>query len=210
MMIATVDSRLVVRQAARIVFGTILFIGAGAIVLRMPFGLFGHEIADVLAWTWLAAICGALATRVVASFLPSGSPSRSLLHLSFVVPAIGIALVLPLSLHLIYFVLFEGDLRGFNEWATYSMVFAGLAHVVFATLTAVRASQLARGKSPMGVGVIYAGSVAAGMIPLPVIPCLLIAITGIPIVPLLHLMKPLAARERAALETLPRAVARPA
>ena len=206
------DSRMIARQLARLVFGSILGIGAAVLLSRTQFrgGESSDSLASVLEWTWLAAFIGGLATLVAASYVPFDWPARSLLHASFVVPAAGMALVLPLTVHLGYFVTFGNGLSGFDEWVGLSVLFTGVAHVVFAVMATVRASQLARGKPAISIGFIYACSVAAGMIPFPVIPSLLIAITGLPILPLLYLMKPLANRERAALVPLPRAVARPA
>lgn len=202
-------------QAARVAFGAVLIAGAAAIVSRASFhGLLGHgegsRLAALFGWTWLGALAAGAIAYTIGSYLPPRGRRERLLHLSFVVPAAGLALMLPLSLHLLYSLAIDSSLGGFDEWVGLSLVLTGFAHVVFAAMTMVRGSQLARGKPAISVGVIYLTSVAAGSIPFPIIPSLFIAVTGLPIVPLLYAMQPLAARERATADPLPRAIVRSA
>lgn len=197
------------RQMARVVFGAVLVIGACVLVYRVwshRLELHEHEIAaGVLSWTWLVAIIAALVAHVAVSWSGGSLAGEKLLRASLVVPAAGLALVLPLTIHLLWFRFVEGSVAEFDEWASLSMVFAGPAHVTFLITASRRASQLARGEPAMSVPAIYGLCVVTGMAPLPVIPSILIALTGLPILPLLYGMAPLAAHERAALDTLPRA-----
>lgn len=202
-------------QAARVAFGAVLLVGAVLIVDRASFhGLIGRsehsQLAGLFGWTWLAALVAGAIAYAVASYLPPAGRRERLLHLSFVVPAAGLALMLPLSLHLLYCLALDRNLAGFDEWVGLSIVLVGFAHVAFAATMALRASQLARGKPAITIGAVYFSSVAAASIPFPVVPSLFVAITGLPILPLLWAMQPLAARERATADPLPRAIVRSA
>lgn len=202
-------------QAARVTFGGVLLVGAVLVVERTRFhGLMGHSdhshLASLFGWTWLAALAAGAIAYAVASYLPPAGRRERLLHLSFVVPAAGLALMLPLSIHLLYSLAINRDAGGFDEWVGLSIVLVGFAHVVFAATAILRASQLARGKPAIPIGAVYFATVAAGSIPFPVVPSIFIALTGLPILPLLWAMQPLAARERATADPLPRAIVRSA
>ena len=198
-------------QAARVAFGAVLLAGAAVMVAkgRLHMSTEDAQTPGVIAWTWLVAAVAAAKTYAIASYLPPAGRRDRLLHLSLVVPAAGLALVLPLTLHLLWFQIVDHSVAGFDDWVGISILFAGFAHVVFALLASLRASQLARGVPAIPVSTIYFACVAAGSLPFPVVPSIIIALTGLPILPLLLAMKPLAAREREAPAPLPRAIARP-
>jgi hypothetical protein len=184
------------RRISRIIFGVLLIAGAARIAARLiagnPTGS-SDETATMFAWTWGAAIAGAVLVRWV---LPIRA-REGLITASLVVPAIGVALLSPLTVHLVAVMLVDHSARGFDDWVVMSMLYTGLAHVVFVAMTAIRAAQLARGRKAITVGAIYVGSVAAGMVPFPIIPSVIIALTGIPIFPALLYMQRIAERERA-------------
>lgn len=188
-------------QAARVAFGLVLVAGAARVVCiahaASHAAVTGSATAVALGHAWLAATAAAVATYAILRILPQVREREHIREASFVLPAIGAALVLPLSVHALWKLASGAGLHDFDEWAWLSIVFTGLAHVVFAISAAVRASQLARGKPPIHTGMIYAITIAAGMFPFPVLPSIYIALTGIPILPLVYAMKPLAARERA-------------
>jgi hypothetical protein len=159
----------------------------------------------LLAHVWLAALIAAVVTRVVASLVPEAPISARLLHASVVVPALGIAVLLPLSLHALWF-RWRG-LPGFDDWVWWSILLTGPAHLAFAAMTVRRAHDLAMGREPTSVVSIYGAAILLGSLPIPIVPSILVAITGLPILPLLWWMKPLIRREREALNGLPRAQA---
>ena len=198
-------------QAARVAFGAVLLVGAVVMVAKAQLHMTSDDAQtpDIIATTWLLAIAAGAVAYAIASYLPPAGRRDRLLQWSLVVPAAGLALVLPLSLHLLWCVVLDRSLVGFDEWVGLSMLFAGFAHAMFVLLACLRASQLARGVPAVSVSTIYFACVAAGSLPFPVVPSIIIALTGLPILPLLLLMKPLAAREREAPAPLPRAIARP-
>jgi hypothetical protein len=202
-------------RAARVVFGVALLIGAGWLVtlaVRAEHGDLARGLAEAIGEIWLAAIVAGLATHAVVRSFPRNHEGTSLLHASFVVPTAGIALLLPLTLHLLVacVVGLVHNPHDFDVWAGLSVVFTGPAHLVFAILATLRASALVRGRQPVSVKKIFWLTVLAGMLPMPIVPSLFIAMTAIPIVPLLHLMTRLADRARAHPEPLPLAFARSA
>jgi len=192
------------RRAGRVAFGWILIAGA-AVLVASAFrstaggwlGFRGVHAAAILGASWAAAFVAA-----GIAYLTYRGEVR--LTTSLVVPACGMALMLPLSIHLAFCLLVRHDATGFDEWAGLSMIATGIAHVVFASLAMARAHQLARGEPAISVGMIYFTCVACGAIPF-VVPVVYVALTGLPIIPLLAHMERIAARERGMRE-LPRAV----
>lgn len=202
------------RFAARIGFGVGLIGGAIALVacvLSATFERRGDSLVAVLRTAWLAAFVTGVAVRVGAQHLPLLASERARTNLfvaSYVVPAIGLALTLPLTLHALWW--WIGDAHDFDDWAAIAMVLTGVSHLIFATLLALRAADVARGKpQPLSVPVVYVSTVVGGMLPFPILPSAIIAITGLPILPLLILMRPFADRERRRLlaPALPTAIA---
>ncbi|HEX8113578.1 MAG TPA: hypothetical protein VF516_37865, partial [Kofleriaceae bacterium] len=151
---------------------------------------------------------------------------------SLMVPAVGIALLLPIPLHLPVVALLA-DLDFFDVWAMGSLWITGLAHGVFAGLCALRAHDLAAGKRAVSPSAIYFATVLTSCVPvvfladarvafvtdmaryvgseaLLVIPPILVAFTALPLVRLLRTLQRLADRERAeiaAAQKLPLAIA---
>jgi hypothetical protein len=195
------------RQLARIAFGVVLLAGAIWLIATAraranDYGD-GRSCADVLAAVWSGAVLAALVTRVIASWLPARPTSARLASASLTIPAAGVTLLLPISLHCLWFSCSDG-LAGFDDWVWFCILLTGPAHLTFLLLTVMRARQLALGREPVAVATIYVWCVIMGSLPLPLLPSAVIAITGIPIAPLLWLMKPLARAELAG-EPLPRA-----
>ena len=192
------------RRAGRVAFGWTLIAGAAVLVWSVlrdtGHGWFGfHEVhaAAIIGITWLAAfVAGG-----VAYLTYSGEVT---LTTSLVVPACGMALLTPLTIHLLFCLLVKRDTSGFDEWTGLSLIATGIAHIVFAAMAMTRAYQLARGERAIPIVAIYLTCVGCGAVPF-VIPMMYVAITGLPILPLLGYMERIAARERGMPE-LPRAV----
>ena len=186
------------RRAGRIAFGAGLLAGVVAM-----FATGGTHTARILELTWAVAFAAA----TVARMLPT--PRRDLFTTSLVVPAVGLALVLPLSLHLVVMLALREPTASFDDWVQVSLLCVGFAHVVFAILFGTRASQLARTAAPpMKIRSIYGWSVLASTAPgllLFAIPVALTAVTGLFVLPVIAWFDQIAARERATLPLLPRA-----
>lgn len=212
----------IARRAGRIAFGIAL--GAGMIALaRFTFladprssalgALQAHlgardRTTAIIAATWLAAAASYVVVRLGVWLAAPAPRGDALLRASLVVPAIGLALALPLGFHLVICVIAGGT---FDEWAALSVRAVGIAHLVFAATFAIRAAQLARTSTPaMSIGGIYGASVAASLIPWGplVLPEIVTALTGLLVLPVLWAFDGLAARERMALVQLPAARAR--
>jgi hypothetical protein len=195
------------RQHARIVFGLVLLAGAVRLIASsLVADPRDHSSTGLLAWTWACAFAAALLTRVATYRVASQRSSLRLLAASLAIPAAGVALLLPISIHALWFAS-RGSiaLEGFDGWVSLSMLCSGLAHLVFLALLVQRAIQLAYGRPTLAVGWIYLWPCIAGSLPFPVVPSIIVAITGLPILPLVSLMKPLADHERSAHTLLPRA-----
>jgi hypothetical protein len=194
------------RRAGRVAFGWTLIAGAALLVASAlrdtGHGWFGfHDVhaAAILGITWLAAFVAAGITYLTYR-------GEVTLTTSLVVPACGMALVTPLTIHLLFTLLVKHDTSGFDEWAGLSLIATGIAHVVFAAMAMTRAYQLAKGEPALSLAAIYFTCVGCGAIPF-VVPIIYVAFTGLPILPLLAYMERLAERERAIPE-LPRATIR--
>ena len=117
-------------------------------------------------------------------------------------PAVGVALALPLSIHGVGFLVVGGD---FGSWVAVSLFVTGLAHLVFALTFGMRAAQLARGEARMTIRRIFLWSTCASIVPIGffIIPVVLTAVTGLFVMPALHAFDTIALRERDALPILP-------
>jgi hypothetical protein len=206
------------RQVGRIAFGVVAIAGAVVLIGRALDVMSGGGIwsgrsdaidaAIIIAITWPSALIAAVvARRLARSSHGSRRPDR-LLAASLAIPGVGIALLAPISCHLVFFV---RNTSGFDDWVVLTVVVAGVAHVVFAALTAMRGVQLARGASRLTPNVIYGLVVLAACIPygMYVVPPILVAFTGIPFWAMLDHMQRLAEREREVIPELPIAVALP-
>ena len=195
----------------RMAFGAVLFAGTAAMWLtafddrHAADRLYAGEI--ILA-TWAAAIV--VGVVVTAVFGRSTRSAVSLRTPSVVIPAIGVALLLPLTLLLIGLMLAGDRLEQFDDWVRVAPLFVAVPHVVFAALLASRAASLAAGRPAISPWRIYGWGVVSSAFPgvlLYFIPPALVAVIGLPIVPLMFWMQPYLERERAReAAELPRAV----
>jgi hypothetical protein len=186
------------RRAGRIAGGFVLMGGAFAVV-RAVHSTGPIEAQRLFEATWAIAIVAALVVRGIVWLVDPAPRGDALLAASLAIPAAGLALILPLSLHM---VVMQGD---FDSWVRLSVTVVGLAHVVFAILFAARAAGLARTATPrVSIGAIFLWTVFASFVPWPfIIPQVLTAITGLFMLPVLFLFDFLATRERAALPHMP-------
>lgn len=208
------------RRAGRIAFGLVLVVGMASIAYEAIHGRgiwssFGGPFSDnafahplhagrIMAVTWAAAVAAYAITRLVVWWVAPAPRGDALLRASLVVPAVGLALALPLGLHALWFLITGGELDG---WVRMSVAVVGLSHLVFALTFGMHAAQLARGTPRMTIGGIFLWSTCASIIPwgLFVLPEILTAITGLFVLPVLHIFDALAERDRDALPSLPRA-----
>lgn len=208
------------RRVGRIAFGVVLLIGAATLTTTAWSGSLGpHRLprldaARLIGLTWLAALLAGAVARAIAVRVPWSRGSEALFTESLTVPAAGIALVLPISLH-VPLVLLIADGEAFDVWVMASLWITGLTHIVFATLCVLRARQLVAGRPALAPRKIYVITLITSCVPFVVlyaIPPTLVALTALPFLPMLHAMERLVARERAELDAvagnLPRAIAR--
>jgi hypothetical protein len=200
------------KRAGRIVFGAVLLGGMALLVHRLATRDAAHA-ATLIPTTWVAAF----AAYAIAGWLGS---RRTLDHAdelavpALVVPSVGMALLLPLTLHLPVAALMSTASRAFDQWALLGLVMTGPTHLVFALLVGWRARQLALGVPAIRPMKIFGICVAVSCLPfvLIVLPPFIVMLTGIPLLALMGMMEPFALRDhdRAAAEALPRAIAVPA
>ncbi|HEU0036373.1 MAG TPA: hypothetical protein VFQ53_37430 [Kofleriaceae bacterium] len=214
-MFETTPDNVIARRAGRLAFGIILLAGAGLVVERaLRPDLVSLPAGMLLPAAYLLAFASYGAVQLWQRWRrPAPADAATLATAGLVVPGIGLALTLPLALHLPVTLLFGWSMLGFDDWVKLSLVFAGPAHVALAILVAIRGHRLARGSirtvpSPL---FIYVFVVIVSCVPFVVlfgITPAIVAITGIPIVPLIHHMRRIDERERAAVVAgtrLPRA-----
>ncbi len=192
------------RRFGRLTFGLVLLGAVVVLVERARGGALDHA-ALWLAGIWAAALVGGTAARAVAAVwrVPTIGAVPAL-----VVPAVGVALLAPITIQA-PFVFVLGTVHSFDWWITVAMTWMAPTHLVFAALVAARARGLVRGRWTPTPRWIFGATVMASAIPFAaffLIPPALVALTGLPILPLLHHMKAVAARDA---ELLPVAIARP-
>lgn len=198
------------QRVGRIAFGIALLAGVSVMAHRLLTTRY-PEVAPVILVPWAAAF----AAYAIFGLLGSRRPLEHAGELAvpgLVVPSIGVALLLPLTLHLLVGYALTGELDWFDEWAQLSGFITGPTHLALAVLVGWRARQLATGVKAMTTGRIFWVCLGVSCVPfgfLYMIPPFLVAITGGPITVLIQLMEPLAARdrERAAATALPIAIA---
>jgi hypothetical protein len=209
-------SQIIARRIGRITFGSVLFVGVAYLVAACTGWWDGpREInaARVITVTWLcAALAGMLARFIAARVCVSQRPDW-LFAESLMVPAAGVALLLPITLHMPVALLL-GDGEGFDFWVVLSLWITGLPHVVLAATSAMRGYQLVAGKIAWSPRRIYLATVVTACVPFVVlyaVPPVIVALTGLPCLPLLYMMERIVVRERAEIarlpQPLPRAVA---
>jgi hypothetical protein len=191
------------RRAGRIAFGTVLIAGALAILVRphLPFYI---SAAELMVGSWVCAFAAALALGQVPV-----RESGYMFKTSIVVPSIGIALMLPLLLHLPVVAAAAGT-RSFDAWVDLSIIFVGPAHLAFALMAALRGARLTDGKPAQSVNSLYVWVLIVSCIPfvLFLIPPLLVGLTGAFILPVLFYQSRLVEQERHSMTNhLPRAIA---
>jgi hypothetical protein len=198
------------RRAGRLAFGVVLLLGA-AYLVRVAWSEWASgggpriQAARILTMTWLAAAVAGVAVRAIAARLPGSRSAEALFTRSWVIPTVGVAVLLPITLHMPFALLANGE-HGFDVWVVLSLLFTGVAHVVFAVLSAVRAYKLAIDKRAPSPRKIYVITLIVSCVPfalLLALPPMLVAVTGLPFLPLLRRMEPWIARERAELATIP-------
>jgi hypothetical protein len=197
------------QRVGRIAFGVVLLAGAG--LLTHWLGTAGEpRSALVIVGAWAAAfvayaIAGKLGSRRALAH------ADELATASLVVPSVGAALLMPLTLHLPFALAMTRDLDGFDGWAELSVFLTGPTHLALAALVALRARQLARGTRAIRTTVIFLICVGVSCVPfgIYILPPIVVAMTGAPIAGLIELMESLAARDRvkAVAEALPHAIA---
>jgi len=197
------------KRVGRIAAGAVLIAGAGFLVHRLV-----NEGEPRSQWVIPAVWAAAIAAYFVAGWIGS---RRTLDHADelvvpgLVVPSVGAALLLPLTLHLAVAAAISYPLREFDGWVLASVIFTGPTHLVLALLVGGRARQLATGVPALSPAKIYGICVGVSCLPFAVIviPPLVVALTGLPMAALMAWMGPLAARDRlqALAEAMPRATA---
>lgn len=185
-------------RTSRIASGLVLITGAvvlAAYAIRLhPLGdgLYGEHNGSpswhtphVIGATWAAAFIAA----ILGSFVPDRGEQRHVA--SYVLPSVGAALMLPLTLHLPFAGAMHVTNNGFDTWVELSLILVGVAHVVFAVMVGRRAAALAEGREPTSVRSIYLTTVLCGGIPgvIIVVPVVLVAMTVAFFVPLLYGME---------------------
>ena len=213
-------SQIFARRLGRIAFGLVLLVGVASLAAAAWSGSLGVHgaarfgAARLIGLTWLAAILAGAVVRAIAARLRWRPAAEALFAESVMVPTAGIALLLPITLHLPV-VAAVADAGTFDSWVMASLWITGLAHVVFAVLCVLRARQLIAGRVAITPRAIYVATLLTSCVPfvlLWAIPPLLVAVTALPFVPMLHAMQRLVDRERAeirAVPELPRAIAVP-
>ncbi|HEY5935830.1 MAG TPA: hypothetical protein VIU61_14375 [Kofleriaceae bacterium] len=199
------ESTVFAERAGRIAFGAYLIAGAALTLLSLAGA--GPAPWTVFVGSW--AVAFAMNHVVRKTVGPREDKPDTWLLASLVVPGIGLALMLPLLVHL-PIALLLGGFDGFDAWARMSVEVVGPTHVVLAILVTVRAVGLVRGwTSTPSPGVVYAACVAvslAGSAALLFIPTIIVALTGLAVLPVLKHMGTLVWFERGSLD-VPRAVA---
>lgn len=210
-----IDTVILAERARRVAFGATLLVGAGGLVLRtLVVGGAAHsrfpQAWEIVLGSWLLALLAWAATGPLVRRALAASRRRRAdddwLAASLVAPTVGLALLLPLSIHMPFALLLGGP-RGFEAWAGLSLFVVGHAHVVLAVLTARRAVALVKEDAPRSPGSIYLLTIVAAAIPFGVfyaLPPILVAVTGLPILALLHSMESIVTRERLLLADVPR------
>jgi hypothetical protein len=181
------------RAAGRLVFGAIMVAGTLVLLQRM-FTYRESGAARVIVTTWLVAAAGGWVAHELAHVCRPRRVER-IFVLSYALPTLGIACLLPLSIQLpVVHALGLDD--GLDTWAL--ILWANTAQIAFAWLSTLRAVQLARGDVAItthriGVVVMLAASIPGALL---IFPPLVAFVLGLFIVPLLRRMERIITRER--------------
>ena len=142
------------QRVGRIAFGVPLLIGTAVLVQRLGADDPRSWLTVLVTWSAAFVACAiarlALARREVAF-------DDQLATASLVVPSVGIALLLPITLHLPFAVLINGSdtARGYDTWVAFSLGVTWPTHVVFAGLIAIRAIQLTKQRPALSPTLIF-------------------------------------------------------
>jgi hypothetical protein len=143
-----------------------------------------------LAIGWAVAI----AAGVAGTLIGSRRRVRRPLTPSLVWPSVGLALTLPLTIHLVI-ALGMGWAEHFDRWVWMSVRVAGHTHLVAAILLGWRAYQVGHGKKPLSPTFVYGAGVISALVPL-IIPACFVTLTGLPFLAVMRYTDVLAQRDR--------------
>lgn len=206
-MFKNAESTVFAARAARIAFGAYLIIGAILMTLA-AIGVAGPSPWVVFVGSWIVAFVMSRVVRVAIG--PREENPETWLLASLVVPGIGLSLMMPLLVHLPIAALLGGG-DGFDTWVRMSIAVVGPTHLALAALVTVRAIGLVRGSTAtLTPAVIYLACVVvslASSAELLFIPTILVAVTGLAILPVLKHMATIVWFERGSVVEVPRAIA---
>jgi hypothetical protein len=205
---STRDSDRYARAIGRIVFGTVMLVGA-AIVVQRSVTMAHPQVGKVIAATWLVAVFCGWSIRHVSVIWTEGKPVDDIFTLSYAVPTTGVALLMPLSLHLVVASAIGETAAGFDTWAKLGLIVAGTAHIAFAICTTSRAVALAQGRIATSTRQIFVYTLVVSAIPfglLLMIPPLVVGLTGLVMLPVIDYMPTMIERERGPAHPLPQAI----
>jgi hypothetical protein len=202
-------ARVIGQRVGRIVFGVVLI--AGDVLLQAQFiaerRFPRFHAAELVAWVWLAAaLAGLIAAELTAHVPTMPRDARALCKAALVVPTVGIALLLPITVHMI--MMFDEGVLARDHWAWLCIVLTPHIHIVFAWLAGQRAHALACGETPVSVRKIVAITCAVSVVPLLFVGPIIVGLTGLPIIPLLFWMERIARIDLERSHALPVAIAR--
>jgi hypothetical protein len=199
-----VVQNVVARRAGRLAFGVVLIAGSLLLATTAFDEEFRISAWQILTATWLLAPAAGFCVALVASRMPASANPDALRGAALAVPAAGLALALPISLMMPFFV---AEPPAFDQFCVLALYATGHTHVVLAVLVVVRALQVVAGKRPIRARTIYSACCVVALLPF-VVPIAYVATLGALIFPLLGWMDGVAERDRAASYQVPLAIAR--
>jgi hypothetical protein len=198
-LVERLDRSLFARAIGRVAAGAVMIVGFACVV---PLSFLKVSPVAVFGATWLIAGFVYLFARLAVRF---GVTERANAHdrifgTSFAWLGVGVALLSPLSVHA-FLIGVLGDERPEEvaSWILMSLVIVGAAHAALACMTAQRVLLLAQGEEPRGLGRVYLLTIAWGCVPgvvLFLIPPLMVALTGLAVLPLLAFLDLAVVHER--------------
>jgi hypothetical protein len=200
----TPTNEVIARRISRITFGGALIVGSVWLVRAATTDRFHVSAYEIITITWLAALALAIVSRIAAATIRWTRDPDFLFTHSVCVPMVGLALLLPITLHMLV-VRAWWTTYDFNQWVAVSVIVAGLPHLVLAIAVISRGRALVAGRPAVKPGTIYGITIAAACVPFIVLflPPMVVAVTGLPFLWLLRAMETLVARERAELARAP-------
>ena len=185
-------------RAGRTAFGLVMIAGAAVLTwqgvdLHKPYPRV--HAWEILTGAWVGAFVAYLIVTAAARRI---AIRRSLRVPGLVVPTIGIALLVPLTLHMPV-ALMIGGIEGFDVWCCVCITLIGITNLLFAAFAAMRAYRLVTDHAAQSPWKIYNLTVFIACVPfvlLFALPPLVVAATGLPIVPMLYGMEKIAAADR--------------